>query len=82
MSEITSVQTIRAKLNEFEERVTGAIDAANTLARIRTDAEKTSLTSKKLKGSRKELKPTSKNRLKRQRAFSFNFSRYNATGKH
>ena len=40
MSEITSVQTIRAKLNEFEERVTGAIDAANTLARIRTDAEK------------------------------------------
>lgn len=40
MPEITSVQTIRAKLNEFEERVTGAIDAANTLARIRTDAEK------------------------------------------
>lgn len=40
MSEITSVQTIRAKLNEFEERVTGAIDAATTLARIKTDAEK------------------------------------------
>lgn len=40
MPEITSVQTIRAKLNEFEERVEGAIDAANTLARIKTDAEK------------------------------------------
>lgn len=40
MPEITSVQTIRAKLNEFEKRVDGAIDAANTLTRIKMDAEK------------------------------------------
>ena len=40
MPEITSVETIRAKLREFEERVDGAISAAKTLARIKTDAEK------------------------------------------
>lgn len=40
MPEITSVETIRAKLREFEERVDGAITAAKTLARIKTDAEK------------------------------------------
>ena len=39
MPEITSVETIRAKLREFEERVDGAITAAKTLARIKTDAE-------------------------------------------
>ena len=40
MPEITSVETIRAKLREFEQRVDGAIAAANALARIRMDAEK------------------------------------------
>ena len=40
MPEITSVETIQAKLREFEQRVDGAIAAANALARIRTDAEK------------------------------------------
>ena len=40
MPEITSVETIRAKLREFEERVDGAITAAKTLARIKSDAEK------------------------------------------
>lgn len=40
MPEITSVETIRAKLREFDERVDGAITAAKTLARIKTDAEK------------------------------------------
>lgn len=40
MPEITSVETIRAKLREFEQRVDGAIAAANALARIRADAEK------------------------------------------
>lgn len=40
MPEITSVENIRAKLREFEQRVDGAIAAANALARIRTDAEK------------------------------------------
>lgn len=40
MPEITSVETIRAKLREFEERVNGAITAAKTLARIKTDADK------------------------------------------
>lgn len=40
MPEITSVETIRSKLREFEERVDGAITAAKTLARIKTDAEK------------------------------------------
>ena len=40
MPEITSVETIRAKLREFESRVDGAIATANALARIKTDAEK------------------------------------------
>jgi chromosome segregation ATPase len=40
MPEITSVETIRAKLREFEQRVDGAIAAATALNRIRTDAEK------------------------------------------
>lgn len=40
MPEITSVEAIRAKLREFEERVDGAITAAKTLTRIKTDAEK------------------------------------------
>lgn len=40
MPEITSVETIRAKLREFEERVDGAITATKTLARIKSDAEK------------------------------------------
>lgn len=40
MPEITSVETIRAKLREFEYRVDGAMTAASALARIRTDAEK------------------------------------------
>ncbi len=40
MPEITSVEAIRAKLREFEERVDGAITAAKTLACIKTDAEK------------------------------------------
>lgn len=39
MPEITSIQNIQAKLREFEKRIDGAIVAANTLARIRTDAE-------------------------------------------
>ena len=40
MPEITSVESIRAKLGEFENRVDGAITAAKTLARVKTDAEK------------------------------------------
>ena len=40
MPEITSVETIRAKLREFQERVDGAITAAKTPARIKTDAER------------------------------------------
>jgi len=40
MPEITSVENIRAKLREFEERVDGAITAAKTLARIKTDADR------------------------------------------
>lgn len=40
MPEITSVETIRAKLREFDERMDGAISAAKTLAHIKTDAEK------------------------------------------
>lgn len=40
MPEITSVKDIRAKLSEFDERMDGAITAAKTLARIKTDAEK------------------------------------------
>jgi hypothetical protein len=40
MPEITSVETIRAKLREFEERLDGAITAAKALARIKVDAEK------------------------------------------
>lgn len=40
MPEITSVETIRSKLREFEERIDGAIAAAATLARIKSDAEK------------------------------------------
>ena len=40
MPEITSVETIRAKLREFEGRVDGAIAAANALNRIKTDAAK------------------------------------------
>jgi hypothetical protein len=40
MPEITSVETIRAKLDEFEDRMDGAITAAKTLARIKTDAER------------------------------------------
>lgn len=40
MPEITSVENIRAKLREFDERVEGAIIAAKTLTRIKGDAEK------------------------------------------
>lgn len=40
MPEITSVETIRTKLREFEERVEGAITAARALARIKADAAK------------------------------------------
>lgn len=40
MPEITSVDAIRAKLREFDERVDGAIAAAKTLARVKADAEK------------------------------------------
>lgn len=40
MPEITSVEAIRTKLREFDERVEGAITAAKTLTRIKTDAEK------------------------------------------
>lgn len=40
MPEITSAETIRAKLREFESRVDGAITAANVLNRIKTDAAK------------------------------------------
>lgn len=40
MPEITSVETIRAKLREFEARVDGAITAAKTLASIKSEAEK------------------------------------------
>lgn len=40
MPEITSVEAVRAKLREFDERVDGAITAAKTLTRIKTDAEK------------------------------------------
>jgi hypothetical protein len=40
MPEITSAETVRAKLADFEERVDGAIVAAKTLARIRGDAER------------------------------------------
>ncbi len=39
MPEITSVETIRDKMREFDQRVDGAITAAKTLARIKTDAE-------------------------------------------
>jgi len=40
MPEITSVEKIRDKLREFEERVDGAVTAAKALARIKGDAEK------------------------------------------
>jgi DNA repair exonuclease SbcCD ATPase subunit len=40
MPEIASVERIREKLREFEERVDGAVAAAKTLARIKGDAEK------------------------------------------
>ncbi len=40
MPEITSVENIRAKLREFEERMDGATTAAKTLARIKTDSER------------------------------------------
>src|ERR1700722_12660300 len=40
MPEITSVERIREKLREFEERVDGSIAAAKTLGRIKVDAEK------------------------------------------
>lgn len=40
MPEITSVNTIRDKLATFDARMAGAIDAANTLARVKTQAEK------------------------------------------
>lgn len=40
MPEITSIETIRAKLREFEQRVDGAIAVASALARIKVDAEK------------------------------------------
>lgn len=38
--EITSVEAIRAKLREFEQRMDGAIAAAHALTRINADAEK------------------------------------------
>jgi len=40
MPEITSVKNIQAKLREFEQRMDGAIAAADALAHIRKDAEK------------------------------------------
>ena len=40
MPEITSVETIRKKLREFDERMDGAISAAETISRIKIDAEK------------------------------------------
>lgn len=40
MPEITSVEAIRAKLHQFDERVDGAITAAKALAHIKADAEK------------------------------------------
>jgi len=40
MPEIASVERIREKLHEFEERVDGAVAAAKSLARIKGDAEK------------------------------------------
>jgi len=39
MPEITSVEAVRNKMREFEERIDGAIEAAATLARVRKDAE-------------------------------------------
>jgi chromosome segregation ATPase len=39
MPEITSVEAIRTKLREFDERVDGAVAAAKTLARVKGDAE-------------------------------------------
>jgi chromosome segregation ATPase len=40
MPEIASVERVREKLREFEERLDGAVAAAKTLARIKDDAEK------------------------------------------
>jgi DNA repair exonuclease SbcCD ATPase subunit len=40
MPEITTVERVRDKLREFDERVEGAIAAAKTLARVKSDAEK------------------------------------------
>ena len=40
MPEIANVERIREKLREFEERVDGAVAAAKTLTRIKSDAEK------------------------------------------
>lgn len=40
MPEIATVERVRDKLREFDERVDGAIAAAKTLARVKTDAEK------------------------------------------
>ncbi len=40
MPEIATVDRVRDKLREFDERVDGAIVAAKTLARVKTDAER------------------------------------------
>lgn len=40
MPEIATVERVRDKLREFDERVDGAISAAKTLARVKADAEK------------------------------------------
>lgn len=40
MPEITSVEAVQAKLRQFDEQMEGAISAARTLSRIRSDAEK------------------------------------------
>lgn len=40
MPEIATVERVREKLREFDERVDGAITAAKTLARVKADAEK------------------------------------------
>jgi len=40
MPEIATVERVRDKLREFDERIDGAIAAAKTLARVKADAEK------------------------------------------
>ena len=40
MPEIAAVEKVRDKLREFDERIGGAIAAARSLARVKTDAEK------------------------------------------